>query len=266
MLVGIAGQPEGEQLPRLRRRREGGRVHRPGRLIKQGYHLIPIGFQTAPQLGAEVADEIGVLRLEGQVHPLPDLLLGAQARLLPELEQGIAGIGPGLASQPELARFLQGLALVAGVIAGLVVHAEQIGGVRLGRVEAQELGPLLALGQVGEVAALQTVGLGGIPVLADEAGHVVVICRPGPERQLVVIQIGQQRIVVEAGADLLEALLIVGTHGVIALTIEGLLHGLRKDGCHKPWHAQRRKDDSLHGFHERHSPLRRGITTARWRW
>ena len=153
-----------------------------------------------------------------------------------------------------------------GVIAGLVVHAEQVGGVRLGRVEAQELGPLLALGQVGEVSALQTVGLGGIPVLADEAGHVVVVCRPGPKRQLVVIQIGQQRIVVETGADLLETVLIVGTHCIIALTIEGLLHGLRKDGCHKPWHAQRRKDDSLHGFHERHSPLRRGMTTARWRW
>ncbi|MNQ77159.1 hypothetical protein D3C85_920180 [compost metagenome] len=219
-----------------RRRREIGRVHRLGGLLIQGDHLIPIGFQVTAQLGTEVADQIRILCLERQLHALPDLILGAQARLLPELEQGIAGIGPGLAAQPEFAGLIERHCLLPGVVARLIVLAEQIGGARLGRVEAQELGPLLALGQIGEVAALQPVGLGGIPVLADEAGHVTIVGRPRPEGQLVVIQVGQQRVVGQPRANLLEADLIVGPHRIIALTIEGLLHGLR----HDPWHPQRR--------------------------
>ncbi len=63
------------------------------------------------------------------------------------------------------------------------MHAEQVGGARLGRIEAQELRPLLALGQIGQITALQPVGLGGIPMLADKAGHIVVIRRPPDERR-----------------------------------------------------------------------------------
>ena len=151
------------------------------------------------------------------------------------------------------------------VVAGLIVLTEQIGGAWLGRIEAQELGPLLALGKIGEIAALEPVGLGGVPVLADEAGHIVVVCRPGTERKLVVIQIGQQWIVDQACPKLAEFDLIIGTHGLMGLAIERLLHGLREGRSQQPRHPERRQDDSLHDFHEWHSPLE-GITTAKVRW
>ncbi len=104
-----------------------------------------------------MTDQVGVLRFESKGHPLPDFILGTLTGCLPQLEERRAGIGAGLAAHPEFASPLQRLTLFAGVVERLIVHAEQIGGARLGRIEAQELRPLLALGQIGEVTALQPV-------------------------------------------------------------------------------------------------------------
>ena len=92
----------------------------------------------------------------------PDLLLGTQTCLLPELEQGIAGIGPGWPLSQSLPASCRA-GSVPRVVAGLIVLTEQIGGASAGRIEAQELGPLLALGKIGEIAALEPVGLGVSP-------------------------------------------------------------------------------------------------------
>ena len=245
LLIGIAGQAEGEQLAGIGIAAEIGRVHRLGWLLEQGHHLIAIALQAATQGRAKVADQIGVFRLERQRHPLPDLLLGTLTGCLPQLEQRGAGIGTGLTAHPDLARPLQRLFRLAGVIERLIVHAEQIGGARLGRIEAQELRPLLALGQIGQIAALQPVGLGSIPMLADKASHIVVIRRPRTKGELIVVEIGQQGIMGQTGTNLLETGLIIGPYGVIRLTVERLVGSLRHQGRHK----QRRQNNSPYSFH-----------------
>jgi hypothetical protein len=80
------------------------------------------------------------------------------------------------------------------MVARLIVHAAQLGGVGDVGIEPQELGPLVALSQMNEIAAFQTIGLRGIGMLLDEAGDLAIFGAPRTKREPVIVQIRQQRV------------------------------------------------------------------------
>ncbi|MCY1221115.1 hypothetical protein D9M72_331590 [compost metagenome] len=138
-----------------------------------------------------------IARFGGQLGTLPAQLLGQLAFGAPHAEQHVAGVGLGLAHQPELPG--GGIAFLLHPVLELILaeQAIQLGEVELGVVVVGEGLPFAALGQPAQPAQFHPAGLGQVAMLGKEFFDLLVARPFQTGGQFVVRQVGLQRVVAQ---------------------------------------------------------------------
>ncbi|MNF74132.1 hypothetical protein D3C84_561570 [compost metagenome] len=165
-------------------------------LLRHLQHELSLGAQARHGLH-QVLGQAVVAGLGRQLGAFPAQLLGQLALGAPHAEEYVAGFRLRLAHQPELLR--RGIAFVLHAVLELVLaeQAVQFGEVELGVVVVGEGLPFAALGEPAQPAQLHPAGLGQVAVFGEELLDLFVARPFQTGGQLVVGEIGLQRIVAQ---------------------------------------------------------------------
>ena len=170
----------------------------------------------------EVAGQPGVALVHAQLDALPDEIIGQPIALEP-LEQGVADLGPGFAVQPD--RVDQRLKLLGGsseADVGADVQALEAD-IAVFLVGIDQLGVLAALEQGAQPGVAQPAAQVGAFVVDDELGNLLVVRPASTCDQVVVVEVGNQRIVAELLVQLAEALGLAFAQGFQGLAVDRAL-------------------------------------------
>ena len=161
--------------------------------------------RCAVEEALQIAGEHALVGLDGQPQPLPGQVL-SQALALPDLEDGIASLGLGVADHPEQRHAIQRLRLFAGEVQGPQSVALQLGAHgrrrRAGFVMFQQGAPAMAGAQPGQPLPVEALGAGQIWMFAAEAIDLLRGQARDAQAQAVVVEIGPQGVVRQLLADL----------------------------------------------------------------
>ncbi|MNT26845.1 hypothetical protein D3C72_1624430 [compost metagenome] len=183
-----------------------------------------MGRQRGEVFGQAVGQRI-VASLGCQLGALPAHLFSQLAFSCPAIKQGITGGRLGLTHQPEL--FSRGKAFSTLAVTQLVlaIEAVQFSEVELGIVVAGEGGPIATLGQPAQPTQLHPVGLGQVAMSGEEFLDLGIARGFQARCQLVVGQVGGQRVIAQClGVAQVRALVAFG-QGALGLVVILALHG-----------------------------------------
>ena len=170
----------------------------------------------------EVACQASVALLHAQLDALPDQVIGQPVVAEPG-EQGVAGLGSGFAVQPDGVN--QRLELFGGSFeadVGADVQALEAD-VAVFVVGIDQFGVMAALEQGAQPGLTQPTAQMGVLVPDDEFGDLLVARSASARDQVVVVEVGDQRIVAELLVQAVEALGLTFAQGFQGLVVDRAL-------------------------------------------
>ncbi|MCY1523885.1 hypothetical protein D9M68_587990 [compost metagenome] len=212
-------------------------------LLRHLHHELSLGAQARHGLH-QVFGQAIVAGLRGQLGAFPAQLLGQLALRAPHAEEHVAGFRLRLAHQPELLR--RGVAFGLHAVLELVLaeQAVQFGEVELGVVVVGEGLPFAALGEPAQPAQLHPARLGQVAVFGEELLDLFVARPFQTGGQLVVGEIGLQRIVAQGiGIAAVGAGIALG-QGALGLVVHRSLLCERRRGGLGGFQADRGKEQA----------------------
>ena len=176
-------------------RREAFRLAKHLRFLRHVDHQLPLALQRRQTFHQEAGDPV-IAALHGQLGALPAPVFGQETLGFPELEQRVAGVVLRLADQPQpLGRGVSARETVAQLI--LREQAVQFGEVHLRIVIAGKGLPVAAGGQQAQPAQLHPVDLRQVAVFGEKLLDFLIAGRLQPVGQLVIGEVGLERIVAQ---------------------------------------------------------------------